>query len=154
MCKISSKMFVCRPIQISWEIYKKLKTRFYRFLMFFFWNWNPQFLHLSNTCFCCPGHEQVSLWWINSNLCVGISINLWRCLMILTFSQLHFGKKWEKPSSVHCVHPICQNIVYKNNYKISIHTCTPNYGSLAWKAKKLGKTVQKLYLSKNSVYEN
>ena len=40
---------------------------------------------------------------------------------------------------VHCAHPICQEIVYKNDYKIPIYACTPNYGSLAWKTKKLGK---------------
>ena len=38
-----------------------------------------------------------------------------------------------------CAHPNCQKVQYKNVYEIQIHTCTPNYSSLAWKTKKLEK---------------
>ena len=65
---------------------------------------------------------------------------------------------------VHCAHPVCQKIAYRNVYEIPIHACTPNYSSVAWKTKKLGKQCAMCtvlcacalcapYLSKNSVYE-
>ena len=33
--------------------------------------------------------EQASSWWINSKFCV-YKVSIWRCLVILTFSGLHF----------------------------------------------------------------
>ena len=130
-------MFVCRPIQI--RNLQKIEIRLLTFLMFYFLNWNLQFLHLPKNCFCCPGHEQVSLWWINSNFSISISINLNdKTFSLATFLILYplnsqqgpnpHQTKSEQNAALHCVHPICQKIVYKNYYKISILACTPNYG--------------------------
>ena len=36
---------------------------------------------------------------------------------------------------MHCVHPNCQKIWYKNVYEILIQTCTPKISCLPWKQK-------------------
>ena len=78
-------------------------------MTFHFWNWNLQFLHLQKPFFAWSGLEQVSLWWINSNFCVGKGgINLkvpndtnffWPTLfhMIpLNFQQILSNPQWNR----------------------------------------------------------
>ena len=91
MCKFrtSSEKFEIRTIQISWKIYKILKTvEFFNMWLFISEIKNLNFCICQNTHFCCSGLGQVSSWWINSIFCVGVSI--WRCLFMSTFSGLHF----------------------------------------------------------------
>ena len=92
MCKFrtSSEKFEIRTIQISWKIYKILKTvEFFNMWLFISKIKNLDFCICQNTHFCCSGLGQVSSWWINSIFCVG-KASIWRCLLLLTFSGLHF----------------------------------------------------------------
>ena len=92
MCKFrtSSEKFEIRTIQISWKIYKILKTvEFFNMWLFICKIKNLDFCICQNTHFCCSGLGQVSSWWINSIFCVG-KVSIWRCLFTLTFSGLHF----------------------------------------------------------------
>ena len=92
MCKFrtSSEKFEIRTIQISWKIYKILKTvEFFNMWLFISKIKNLNFCICQNTHFCCSGLGQVSSWWINSIFCVG-KVSIWRCLLMLTFSGLHF----------------------------------------------------------------
>ena len=92
MCKFrtSSEKFEIRTIQISWKIYKILKTvEFFNMWLFISKIKNLYFFICQNTHFCYSGLGQVSSWWINSIFCVG-KVSIWRCLFMLTFSGLHF----------------------------------------------------------------
>ena len=92
MCKFrtSSEKFEIRTIQISWKIYKILKTvEFFNMWLFISKIKNLNFCICQNTHFCCSGLGQVSSWWINSIFCVG-KVSIWRCLFMPTFSGLHF----------------------------------------------------------------
>ena len=92
VCKFrtSSEKFEIRTIQISWKIYKILKTvEFFNMWLFISKIKNLDFCICQNTHFCCSGLGQVSSWWINSIFCVG-KVSIWRCLLMLTFSGLHF----------------------------------------------------------------
>ena len=122
MCKFrtSSEKFEIRTIQISWKIYKILKTvEFFNMWLFISKIKNLNFCICQNTHFCCSGLGQVSSWWINSIFCVG-KVSIWRCLLMLTFSGLHFlfhkypmnfqqgllqppvEPDWSKRITVHC----------------------------------------------------
>ena len=92
MCKFrtSSEKFEIRTIQISWKIYKILKTvEFFNMWLFISEIKNLNFCICQNTHFCCSGLGQVSSWWINSNFCVG-KVSIWRCQMLLTFWATFF----------------------------------------------------------------
>ena len=92
MCKFrtSSEKFEIRTIQISWKIYKILKTvEFFNMWLFISKIKNLYFFICQNTHFCYSGLGQVSSWWINSIFCVG-KVSIWRCLLMRTFSGLHF----------------------------------------------------------------
>ena len=92
MCKFRtrSEKFEIRTIQISWKIYKILKTvELFNMWLFISRIKNLNFCICQNTHFCCSGLGQVSSWWINSIFCVG-KVSIWRCLLMLTFSGLHF----------------------------------------------------------------
>ena len=116
MCKFrtSSEKFEIRTIQISWKIYKILKTvEFFNMWLFISEIKNLNFCICQNTHFCCSGLGQVSSWWINSIFRVG-KVSIWRCLLMLTFSRLLFlfnkypmnfpvDYKWSKRITVHCV---------------------------------------------------
>ena len=81
MCKFrtSSEKFEIRTIQISWKIYKILKTvEFFNMWLFISKIKNLNFCICQNTHFCCSGLGQVSSWWINSIFCVG-KVSIWRC---------------------------------------------------------------------------
>ena len=92
MCKFRtrSEKFEIRTMQISWKIYKLLKTvEFFNMWLFISEIKNLHFCICQNTHFCCSGLGQVSSWWINSIFCVG-KVSIWRCLLMLTFSGLRF----------------------------------------------------------------
>ena len=87
MCKFRtrSEKFEIRTIQISWKIYKILKTvEFFNMWLFISKIKNLYFFICQNTHFCYSGLGQVSSWWINSIFCVG-KVSIWRCLLMLTF---------------------------------------------------------------------
>ena len=71
-------------------MYKKLKTvDFINMWLFIFEIEIFNFCICQKTTFAWSGLEQVSSWWINSKFCV-YKVSIWRCLLMLTFSGLHF----------------------------------------------------------------
>ena len=54
--------------------------------------------------------------------------------------------------NVHCAHPNCQKLQYKNVHEIQIPACTPNYSSLAWKTKKLWKRCKNVRCAVQNVH--
>ena len=65
---------------------------------------------------------------------------VWGLKALQSFLSLHQTVREEIPiNEVHTAHLNWQKIQCKNVYEIQIHAWTPNYSSLAWKTKKLGK---------------
>ena len=110
-----------RTFWISWKIHKKLKTvAFINMWLLFLKLKSSIFASAQKTTFAWSDLEQVSSWWIYSKFCV-YKISIWRCIMILTFSGLHFlfyktpmnfqqgllqppvEQKWSKRITVHCL---------------------------------------------------
>ena len=88
--KTSFEKFDCRTFWISWEINKKLKTvDFFIMWLFILGIEILNFYICQKPTFAWSGLEQVSSGWINSNFCEG-KVSIWRCLILLTFSGLHF----------------------------------------------------------------
>ena len=71
-------------------MYKKLKTAdFFNMQLFIFEIESFNFCICQKTTFAWSDLEQASSGWINSNFCEG-KVSIWRCLITLTFSGLHF----------------------------------------------------------------
>ena len=88
--KTRFKKFDVRTFWISWKMYKKLKTvDFFNMQLFIFEIQSFNFCICQKTTFAWSDLEQASSWWINSIFFVG-KVSIWRCLLMLTFSGLHF----------------------------------------------------------------
>ena len=89
-------------------MYKKLKTEdFFNMLLFIFEIESFNFCICQKTTFAWSGLEQVSSWWINSQFCV-YKVSIWRCLLMLTFSGLHFLFYFQQGANPQWTR-ICQN---------------------------------------------
>ena len=82
--------FDVRTFWISWKMYKKLKTvDFFNMQLFIFEIESFNFCICQKTTFAWSDLEQASSWWIKTKFCV-YKVSIRRCLVILTFSGLHF----------------------------------------------------------------
>ena len=88
--KTRFKKFDVRTFWISWKMYKNLKTvDFFNMQLFIFEIESFNFCICQKNTFAWSDLEQASSGWINSNFCEG-KVSIWRCLITLTFSGLHF----------------------------------------------------------------
>ena len=68
---------------------KSWKLDFFNKQLFIFEIESFNFCICQKTTFAWSYLEQVSSWWIKSKFCV-YKVSIWKCLVILTFSGLHF----------------------------------------------------------------